>query len=168
MKKFQIKKGKHYPKGFNFSLFFSNELNFVCKFDKNCIYDLKSNDNFDINKLFGFSTTIHQHIQSARIGWRCIDNKNIELLLYVYNESNRILEKTNHILGTVKPDEKFYCSIIKQNKTFVFKFFKGNKTVKSVEIPRSKTYFPLKYILYPYFGGNRKAPHDMDIYIDYC
>lgn len=40
---------------------------------------------------------------------------------------------------------------------------KGN--TNTLQIKRNKPYTGIRYKLYPYFGGNQKAPHDIQINI---
>ena len=167
MKEFIIKKGKHKTSRFYFDLTFKKNIKFQAKFDESCLYDLGNNDNYDINKLYGFSTTYFHQKQSGRVGWRCIDGKNIQLLTYSYNDSNRDLNDSE-VLGEVKPNELFECEIIDNEDHYLYKFFKLNKKcelISSAIDTKQKDWFLFHYKLRPYFGGNNPAPHDMKIWI---
>jgi hypothetical protein len=165
MKEYVIKKGKHYPEGLHMGLTFKKSIKFKAKFDESCLYDLHSVDNHDINKLFGFSTTWHHHKQSARIGWRCLDGKTIEVLTYTYNDSERDIE-SDVVLGVVKPNEVFTCEIIDYETNYQYSFHDSQYNYNNIQIEKQSDWFFFHYILYPYFGGNRNAPHDMKIYIE--
>jgi hypothetical protein len=101
-------------------------------------------------------------IQSARIGWRCLDNKSIEVMAFVHDE-NKFLEP--QILGKVLPNELFTCKIIIKDNCFMFYFTKNEKTIIKVINKKIKGW-KFKYKLFPFFGGNNSAPHDMSIWID--
>lgn len=168
MKKFIIKKGRHYStflrKLFNleFGFITKNTYSFVAKFTESCLYDFNDiPDEKDINKLCGISTSYNHHIQSARFGWRCLDNKHIEILTYCYD--NKKLLKFD-ILGTVLPEEIFSGKIIVKSDRFVF-YFKKEKYTKIIEVKKTLKSSYFKYKLGFYFGGNLKAPHDMTLYL---
>lgn len=164
-KTFVIKKGDHYPKGLHFGLTFKNRVKFRACFDKSAIeYELNQVDIFDINKLFGFSTSWFHHVQSARLGWRCIDGENIELLTYSYHDGERKIEDT-HIITTVKPDEWFTCEIIDLNYYYHYTVQKGMDFFNATN-KKSPDYTPFQYLLYPYFGGNNPATKDIKIYFE--
>ena len=156
---FEIKKGSNYATGFHFELTFSNEISFKAKFDENCLYDLGTSDNYDINKLYGFSTSYHHHKQSARFGWRCIDGENIQILTYTYDKGKR-MEPT--LLGTILPGQEIIGSIKRNKSSYTFEFLTSGKE-KKVIIPISQNCWYPRYILWPYFGGNMPAPHDMSL-----
>lgn len=169
MKNYKIKENAHSSKLYGFlphvGFTLNEEIEFECKFDKNCLYKIDTSDKYDINKLYGFSTSYFHHIQSARVGWRCLDGESIEILTYCYDNSVRIPEV---ILGIVKPEETFNCKIIVPKSTdnthFTFIFEHGNKS-KVVMVKKEQKSWGFKYKLFPYFGGNLCAPHKMNIYI---
>lgn len=136
---------------------------FKAKFDDTCLYSLDRN--FDqINKLYGFSLGYHHH-NSARIGWRCVDGKTIELMAYCYVNSKRV-SKT---IMNVNPREWAVCSIQNKSDKYVFRVMSNNSSGKICIINKERS--PLKYgilklfiyKLYPYFGGSIPAPHKMRI-----
>ena len=167
MKQYIINKGKHSAKGWNVGITLSKKVEFRVKFDASCLYgDLGDNDNYDINKLCGFSTTWFHHKQSGRVGWRCLDGKTIQLLTYSYNKSKTEI-KEHDILGTVEPDEIFFCSVEDTEKEYVYTFRKGFEMEEVVKTDaKQKDWFLFHYILFPYFGGNKKAPHKMNVFLD--
>lgn len=157
---FMIKAGNHYS-GFHFRLTRSNIIKFSCTFDENCLYTLEGIDAYDINKLYGFSTTYNHHDQSARFGWRCMDGENIQILTYTYKDRVRQVSG-EELLGTVKPGETFYGSIENIGTDYVYTCTTpaGNVVIKE---PKSLDKVWFKYYLGFYFGGNCVAPHDMTI-----
>lgn len=166
MKEYLIKKGKHYPTGLHLGLSFTKYIHYECMFDESCLYDIDGVDKYDINKLFGFATTFHHHRQSARVGWRCIDGENIQLVTYSYNDGFREPHETD-ILGVVKPNEKFRCSIVDLEQSYLYTFKMSDGTRETFFHDAKKPdWFLFHYRLYPYFGGNKTAPHDMIIYLN--
>ena len=161
---FKIKKGKHKSSGIHFGFTLKNEIKFEGIFHESCLYKFNDVDAYDINKLYGISTTYFHQKQSARVGWRCLDGVNIELLTYSYNNGNRIINESN-VLGLVKPNEKFYVTIIDQEDNYKYTFQKENSKDVTVFDPKKRDWFIFHYYLYPYFGGNKTAPHDMKISI---
>lgn len=153
-KEYLIKKGNHYSNGF--SINFNNfEISKDVIFTESCQYTLNSEDQADINKLFGLSDGINHSKWSARFGWRYYKN-NIEILAYVRSNKKIIF----HILGTTKPDEVVHCKL----QIFLDKYrFIFNENV--YDVPRNNKYDGYRYALKPYFGGNNPAPHDIKIYM---
>lgn len=134
-------------------------------FTTSCLYRL--NENYDqVNKLFGFSEGYH-HWNSARIGWRCVDGVNIELLAYCYIDGERIIKP----LLACKPNTWVFCNIQNQDSRYIFKAFNSKEKLASVVVEKNSkrsfySFFKLFiYNLYPYFGGKISAPRDMNIYM---
>jgi hypothetical protein len=135
-----------------------SELKFTAKFDSSAIYKtIVPSNQGDINKLFGFSDNNMQHHQfSARFGWNW-DNSKLNLFAYTYNNGVR----EHKLLGSVALGAEANCSIKVIGDKYVFTL---NSTV--VEMPRaSTTPKGVGYKLYPYFGGDELAPHEIRIFI---
>lgn len=135
-----------------------NELRFVVKFDSSAIYYTKDRVNqYDINKLYGFSDNNADHHQySARFGWRWSDGA-LKLFAYVYNEGN----VTSKELGVAAIGAEIACSIKVNSDQYIFTV---NDKIETM--PRlSKTTSAKGYLLYPYFGGDETAPHEVRIWI---
>jgi hypothetical protein len=172
VKTYEIKKGKHNHRGFNLGFTFSKEVCFRAKFDESCLYDLGNNDNYDINKLYGFSTTWSHHKQSARVGWRCIDGEKIQLLTYSYNNGVRSIDESD-LLGEVEPNQWFRCEIHDLENYYFYKYRSYCDDGETAQFNtatdgKRQDWFLFHYLLYPYFGGNNPAPHDMKIYLEVC
>lgn len=164
MKEYIIEENKHYSCGINLGLTFKNSIERNIIFDKSCLYELEGNDKFDINKLFGFSTTYHHQKQSARYGWRCLGEDNIEIYTYVYDNSKLLTRKLINI-ANIQPQEKINLKITDENNYFRFDYLTKTEN-GSISIQKTPLSFPFKYFLYPYFGGNKKSPHKMKILMD--
>ncbi len=134
------------------------ELKFIAKFDSSAIYSTVNQDNqYDINKLYGFADNNSTHQQfSARFGWRWSDNA-LRLFGYVYNNGVRDCKE----LGTVSIGQENNCSIKIAPAHYIFSL-NGIKD----SLPRtSTTPKGAGYKLYPYFGGDEFAPHNIYIWI---
>lgn len=158
--KFLIKKGKHFEKKPFFKLTFKDELRFTASFDKNCLYSQINTDSQDLNKLIGLSDNYSHMKDSARIGWRCMNNNTIELWSYIHCEGKLDMK----YLVNIEPNETFNGSIIMfENVYLIDVTIKGKMTSQSFN--RTSKWNFIRYILKPYFGGNNKAPHDMNIQV---
>ncbi len=131
---------------------------FIVKFDSSAIYQTTNAANqYDVNKLYGFSDNDqHHHINSARFGWRWSNNA-LRLFAYVYN--NEVLSFKE--LSTVAIGVEHQCAIQVSDSTYIFTLNGKNTTMHRA----STTPTGSGYKLYPYFGGDELAPHDVRIWI---
>jgi hypothetical protein len=155
---YSIKKGQQYCDKSTYVPVDYTELKFLVQFDSSAIYTTKdpSNQN-DINKLYGFSDddSAH-HLYSARFGWRWSDNA-LRLFSYVYNSGIR----TSKELGTVQIGVQNNCSIKVTEGHYIFSL----NNIADTVLRTSTTETGIGYKLYPYFGGDETAPHDINILI---
>ena len=131
------------------------------QFSTNCLYKIYDADDKDINKLFGWSMGLH-HKNSIRIGWRTFphDWNMIELFAYWYEKGIR----GQASIGYVKPGENYFIRVLLQSDHFVITV--DDKNMNSHISPQQFDIGSLPrwgYRLYPYFGGNKKAPHRMTL-----
>jgi hypothetical protein len=155
---YTIKKGQQYCDKSTFAPVNYTELKFVVKFDSSAIYSTAnpSNQN-DINKLFGFSDNDSaHHLYSARFGWRWSDSA-LRLFAYVYNSGIRSSDE----LGIIQIGAENNCSIKVTAGHYIFSLNNITDTV----LRTSTTATGKGYKLYPYFGGDETAPHDINIFI---
>ncbi len=158
-KTYTIKKGNHKASGIHSGLFVKSELSIKVKFDNSAIYTSKLPANqWAINKLFGFSDCFsHHQTNSARFGWRYLNSK-LELMAYNYVKKQRWEEK----IGDLKMNEWQEMKIKMDKSNYIFSF--AGKTVK---MPRGCSNKNANgYKLFPYFGGEETAPHDIKIEIE--
>lgn len=159
-------------KGWHYCLNFLNfkprigKLDYVAKysvcFNDNCEYDIDE-DQSDVNKLFGVSYGWH-HKQSDRIGWRykptAHEREDVELVLYSYENGRRytfpickieIGDVVNVAMSTTIYNgyRRIYIKVGKKELTIMLKH-----TNQCIE---------WGYTLGSFFGGNRRAPHTMNI-----
>jgi hypothetical protein len=155
---YTIKQGEQYSDNSGLKRIETEELNFEVRFDSSAIYQTAlKNNQYDINKLYGFSDNNGPHHQySARFGWRWSNNA-LRLFAYVYNNGVRQSEE----LGTVPIGEVIHCSIKADSSQYIFRL----NDIRKV-LPRGST-TPLAkgYKLYPYFGGDETAPKQISIWI---
>lgn len=131
---------------------------FTVRFDSSCIYQTRVPENqWDINKLYGFSDNNALHHQySARFGWRWSEGA-LRLFAYTYNNGVRDSKE----IGVVPIGKEIDCAIALTGGTYVF-----SAGENSVTMARQSTTTTIKgYKLYPYFGGDEVAPHDVRIWI---
>jgi hypothetical protein len=154
-----IPKGSHSATANYYQVVNKAEMHFLAIFDSSCTYAVTDPKNAtDINKLYGFSDcgSFHQE-NSARVGW-VWNGQAIELHAYCYTDSVR----KSSLLGTVKIGSPCELSIKPSAGKYVFTL---NGTT-SVTMNRGCTSSTISgYQLYPYFGGDEVAPHDVYIYI---
>src|SRR5580765_3710065 len=85
---FTIRQGQHYWDQNGLKSVRTSEMRFIVKFDKSAIYQAVVPENqYDINKLWGFTEGIKNQYNSARIGWSWNNNA---LRLYGYVHANGV------------------------------------------------------------------------------
>lgn len=159
MKTYTIPKGEHYsmhlPKPY---LGLKKSFNLKVLFDDSCRYDLGDINQLDINKLWGVSFGFHQD-NSIRIGWKYnLSIGQIELFSYIYQAGTRLTSFISSIPMNLIADIEFSLyddrySIVVNNE------YEFNRPF---HFPK----WQLKYYLFPYFGGNKVAPHDINIKLE--
>ena len=150
---YKIAEGDHYSTPRRVGTLKDSPLTFTAVFDSTAIYDSDG----DLNKLYGFSdcNSLH-HNNSARIGWRYYGDR-LELWAYTYANGVRSMEYlTSAITGL-----PVLCSITKGDG-----FYSVCAGGVCKNVPRGNTCETgVYYLLYPYFGGDLPAPHDVYIQI---
>jgi hypothetical protein len=156
--KFTIRSGQHYCDGNQFRQVEIGTMSFTVKFDSSAIYTSVNPENqYDINKLLGFSdNNTDHHRYSARYGWRWSGGA-LRLFAYVYNNGAVISKE----LATVAIGAEVACSITVTSSSYLFTTNGITERLPRMSVtPKGKG-----YQLYPYFGGDETAPHDVNIYI---
>jgi hypothetical protein len=180
---YKIKKGNHCS-SLTISPFISQIQAFDLwfKFKENCLYSL--NYTRDLNKLGGLSLQFNpllftpksklgfklvppHQITSIRLAWRPVKEKTgalkpdwIEIWAYIYDKGKRIQIALKHI----KIDQLYYMRIESHNKELIFKT--ANETLMTKKISFNlANHLHWGYYLYPYFGGNKTSPKEMDIHL---
>lgn len=159
--KFTIKKGSHYSNKLWYkSLNIINNSRFVrysVYFHESCRYEINSEDQSDINKLFGYSLGFNHHNDSARFGWNYYDEK-LNLYAYVYDKGLR----KSKFITTIEIGKPYHLTIIDQEYNWLFTVDNTWSVISNLTIQKSSK-FNIGYKLWPYFGGNVTSPQDISI-----
>ena len=148
----KIQKDTHAPFRFPLLLIKPKLLVYRVAFTESCRYDI-DNDQGDINKLFGIGYFPHHHDSSVRIGWNYdLVSGKIQLWAYWYADGVR---------------QYSYLRSVDIGMLYYFKIYieDGEHTIDAAGRMFSVYLKPksIGYLLRPYFGGNRKAPHTIVI-----
>lgn len=154
---YTIPKGAHSSLNSRFKQVKTTKLRFEVTFDKSAIYTCEKAENqADINKLYGLSDCgTHHHVNSARFGWRWLNNR-LELLAYAYVDGVRKYE----YITSIDLEKPVVCELTLEDNQYRFRV--GEKVTI---LPRACSGSLDAYQLYPYFGGDEVAPHDIQIKI---
>lgn len=126
-------------------------------FDSSAIYTtIDPNNQYDINKLYGFSEGFNHQYNSARIGWRW-SNDSLRLFGYVYNNGTRVSSE----ISAVNIGDTIRCSISLLDSFYQFKVNQRVLTLSRTAVGSVAS----GYQLYPYFGGDETAPQPITIKI---
>ena len=138
----------------------NSKITFDFMLDESAIYESEIEENqHDVNKIYGFSDFGVRHQKySIRLGWRYIDNK-IELC-WLRHEEGRHSSST---IRTIEPNEIYNATI--NITTFYYQIEIEGDTTLVRRRPEGNWGIVRRYYLYPYFGGNEYAPHDITIKI---
>lgn len=132
-------------------------LDFDALFDESAVY--KNQDpiqQYSKNKLMGFAdrNSLH-HENSARFGWNWIEGQ-LHVTAYCYVKGERKEEE----IGVISLNEYHHFQIRLTNDAYVFTV----DDYPAVHIKREvESGMGLYYMLWPYFGGEEVAPHDIHI-----
>jgi hypothetical protein len=155
--RFTIKEGNHYAT-YRTELLQNHLLSFEAKFDNTVVYQTETEENqYDINKLFGFSDcNSHHQEHSARFGWRWVSDS-VEVFAYSYVGGERI----SQLMGKTVPFQVDQYQLLLTEDAYIYRFNENEVTILRTQSCNQGVY----YLLFPYFGGNETAPHDIHIYI---
>jgi len=151
---YTIKEGRH-KSTHTYSTTKNKYTQFEARFDSSVIYTTINPDNqLDINKLYGVSDCGCDHrTHSMRFGWRWYNNQ-IEIFWFRHQNGSfdygkitnvGINESNTYTLSRLE-DEYIMCVA---------------DTCVTLIRPCEEEY--KSYYLYPYFGGDERAPHDITI-----
>ncbi len=154
-----IKRDKH-RSCHSFKLFYDcKRMTKLVTFTDSCIYKFGDVDDLDINKLFGFSFGYHQ-TDSVRFGWHPTTYNKIEIFAYIYSNTKRIIQS----IGEIDLNKEYKFEILLYNDSmYQFIILENERILFDKIVNRGETKHKIGYQLYPYFGGNRTAPHDIKI-----
>jgi len=153
--RYLIRKGNHYCDQNTVKSISTSEMKFTARFNSSAIYTtIDPLNQYDINKLWGFSEGLNHQYNSARIGWAYNDNA-LRLYAYVYNKGVRDSKE----ITTVALNTDILCSIKLVGSTYLI-------TANGISVTMARglsTSRASGYQLYPYFGGDETAPQDITI-----
>ena len=154
---YRIPAGAHYSTKSSYEELSVSTMKFKVLFDSSAVYQTEESQNQgDINKLYGMAdcSSMHQK-NSARFGWRWYENA-LEIWAYAYVSGSRKMSFIKNVrLNTTSTYELLFT-----DSTYTFKV---DDSV--VSLPRNCGEQARGYKLYPYFGGDEPAPHDIRILI---
>ncbi|ARS34898.1 hypothetical protein [Pontibacter actiniarum] len=154
---YTIRKGGHYSDKNSYRKVSTSRIKFEVTFNSTAVYTtVAANNQADINKLYGLSDcNSSHHTNSARFGWRWYNNR-LELLAYTYLNQ----QWDYKVLGEVAIGKPLVCELRMEEGQYTF-VLDGHEVV----MPRACNGPGDGYQLYPYFGGDEVAPHDIQIEI---
>lgn len=133
-----------------------DSLSFSVRFDDSAAYtSIDPANQLDWNKLRGMSDCgAHHQTASARVGWRW-NGTAVELGAYTY--AGGVVTST--VLGAIAPGSTHELTIAADGASYRFTLDGVTTTM-----PRGcADVGVVKYHLWPYFGGDEVAPHDITI-----
>jgi hypothetical protein len=155
---YRISTGNNYCDGNTYPFGSFTKLQFKVIFDSSCIYtNANPSNQADINKLYGFADSGSFHQQnSARFGWNWQNGK-MHIHAYCYVHGERQYKE----LGTVPLGLAQDCTLEVTPGKYVFTLNGKKETVsRGCEEAVARG-----YKLFPYFGGDEPAPHNVVIRI---
>jgi hypothetical protein len=152
---YSIKKGKHYSRPIRLGFWWGRDrFQWHVLFLPDCRYSIEGEDMADINKLIGVGYLPSHHKNSARFGWRYDSDKDkIELFAYCYVSGVRIYQ----YMCDISIGSRTRISLTIEDNKYVFEV--GNFETSVLHNNKHK----FQYLLRPYFGGNKTAPHNITI-----
>lgn len=158
-----IHSGDHYSKPYKEFPFMGERIDISVRFDDSAKYDFTGDaipDQQDTNKLFGFADCKGSHLQnSARLGWRYYQGQ-LEILGFTHRGGKFYVEPITAI--QMNQIYRASISLSTDRRQYIYEF-NGVK----VSMDRGcQDEDAIGYYLYPYFGGNQTAPHDVTINVD--
>jgi hypothetical protein len=151
-----IRKGTHAVEGEHFKLLRTDVLHCEVVFDSSAVYQSEISINqLDVNKLIGFSDCNDNHHQnSARLGWTW-NGQAVSLYAYAYVNGERVIRP----LADFPLNQPIKCSVKAAADKY---YFSAGNITDSIQ-RHCNGYSGMRYKLFPYFGGDELAPHDVTI-----
>lgn len=170
MKKVTIKAKRHRPcslippflRGFRFDRDKNQIIGRELLFDESCEYMLGSEDQYDWNKLYGWSFGIDGiHENSIRLVWRYnLQEKCVEVAPYAYIDGKRLLPTKDQIVK-VKIGEKISTSIeVLDNHA---KVMITTDKARFYNYTYNDCHYKVLFGCWFYFGGDSTPLHDITI-----
>ena len=153
-REYRIKKGNH-RSTYQIRRDCDSILKYQVIFDNSAIYTTSDPGNqADVNKLFGCSDCGNGHMQnSIRVGWRWY-NDSLELLWFKHELGQFSFDK----IKSIELDQIIECQILLSEYEYQICIDGECRTTSRICNGVYK-----HYRLFPYFGGDEAAPHDIKI-----
>jgi hypothetical protein len=148
-----IKAGTHAPMRWPKLIYGMSPLRYEITFTPSCAYYIGA-DQSDINKLFGIGYWPHHRHNSVRFGWRYSSSNYIDIFAYFYKDGERFWQ----MIGRVGMNIPYTFIMMPSGHNHTMQIL-GRGIHAVVPVKPSK----FAYLLGSYFGGNRVAPHDIEI-----
>ncbi len=150
----------HYAFPSPWQQFEGSSLEFTATFNQSAVYVTQDpNNQADINKLAGFSDCSSFHQQnSARFGWRWF-NDELQILAYTYIQGQR----QSQLINSVPLNQPSVYRVERMEGSYQFTLNENMITMlRGCAAPEG-----FSYRLYPYFGGDERAPQRITIQVSY-
>lgn len=153
---FVIRQGEHYSSPRYVETLQAHKLVFEATFDETAVYDIADYYQDSANKLLGFSDCNSEHHEnSAHFGWMWFNDR-LEIHAYCYLNG----ERQTQFVGVAALNVPARYEIEIGKSEYVFRFNNNAPVV----MPRGDTCDKgVYYLLWPYFGGEMPAPHDVHV-----
>lgn len=166
-KRYVLHKDSNYSSPLVASGFEGKELIFKARFDDSAQYTIDEPFPIPVNKLYGFSdcTSAH-HENGARFGWKWeAETKGgmpvLQIYAYTYVDKERIYE----YMGNVPLNQYVSYAIRGLEDEYLFELMTDSGVVQKRMKRGCSGYGGPKYMDGPYFGGEKRAPQDITIWI---
>ena len=167
-----IKKGTHNSDKSSLKSVKTSEMKFYAYFDGSAEYATVDPINqYDINKLWGFSEGLNNQYNSCRIGWSYNDGKyggssqigTPALRLSAYSYANGV--RYSKEICIIPMNTSVYCSIKLSGTSYLCTVIVNGITYSTTINRGATTTTASGYQQYPYFGGDEVAPQNIFIQI---
>jgi hypothetical protein len=158
-KTYIVKAGHHSATEINPIKLNVNKIKFEFKADSTWYYNLPSNSGW--SKIRGISHGQHQNNSSARLAYRCMDGKFLEVGAYCYVDgvSPQQNQSLKGVIDTIQPGRVYHCTISRSKGKYMIDFENKRWTC-----PAGKD-LNWGYKLNPYIGGEYTLDHDWKVEI---
>ena len=151
-------KGVHFSLPFRFNATRKNKFRVWFYFDSSAVYVHPDSDQFDYNKLWGYKKKFFYPMrQSFMIGWRYIPN-NGRIDVNAYGHAKKGDRQISSPLLSAKIKKWYYVDV---------EVFEGHVEMRykeRLEVVEGK-FQGLKYLINPWFGGQKVPPHSVKMQI---
>jgi len=122
----------------------------------------RSEDDRDINKLYGVGFGFNHHKNSWGIGWiPDFEKENwFNIYAYCYNRDGHVFK----LIGGIKADRPYSVSVESIRDKY---WFTCLDLGAFIDIPNINKDYKLQFDLYPYHEGDNKSPKEETFFIDF-